>query len=331
MCKDLRDNQISHGDLQEGNILVTERGEIKLVDYDSICIPKIEGQKELVTGLKGYQHPSRFKGGKASLKADYFSELIIYLSILAISGKPELWDKYQVNDTQYLLFTETDFEDLINSNIYKDLAGISSKIDKLIAILIEYLKTSLYTDLKPFTLYLEPPIIKTFSSDKKVLIQGSEINISWEIENALKVSINNGVNEVEPSGSLILKPQNNCEYIITAIGFNDIVTQKLEIKVFPTPIIESIKVPIPIFEKVTNLVIKSPDFPKIELGINSISNGLNLHFDNSVNSTVEQIEFNKLDNNFSNISENKGRFNKIFNAVNSNKIISKIFNNQSNE
>ena len=60
MCKDLRDNQISHGDLQEGNILVTEKGNIKLVDYDSICIPEIEGQKELVTGLKGYQHPSRF-------------------------------------------------------------------------------------------------------------------------------------------------------------------------------------------------------------------------------------------------------------------------------
>ncbi len=52
MCQDLRDNQISHGDLQEGNILVTENGDIKLVDYDSICIREIEGQKELVTGLK---------------------------------------------------------------------------------------------------------------------------------------------------------------------------------------------------------------------------------------------------------------------------------------
>ena len=144
MCQDLRDNQISHGDLQEGNILVTENGDIKLVDYDSICIPEIEGQKELVTGLKGYQHPSRFKGGKASLKADYFSELIIYLSILAIAKKPELWEKYQVKDTQYLLFSETDFEDLENSKIYKNLTGLSLKIDKLLAILIEYLKTINY-------------------------------------------------------------------------------------------------------------------------------------------------------------------------------------------
>jgi serine/threonine protein kinase len=103
MCKTLRENKISHGDLQEGNILIDRNGNIKLVDYDSICIPEIEGQKELVTGLNGYQHPSRFKAGKASLKADYFSELVIYLSILALSENSNLWNKYQVKDTSILI------------------------------------------------------------------------------------------------------------------------------------------------------------------------------------------------------------------------------------
>jgi|GEM_PF-3417245 hypothetical protein len=331
MCQDLRDNQISHGDLQEGNILVTEKGDIKLVDYDSICIPEIEGQKELVTGLKGYQHPSRFKGGKATLKADYFSELIIYLSILAIAEKAELWNKYQVKDTQYLLFSETDFEDLENSAIYKDLFGLSLKIDKLLAILIEYIKTKLYTDLKPFPLYLEPPIITLFTSDKEVLINGSEISLSWEVENALKVSINNGVNEVEHSGCITLKPQDNFEYILTAIGFNETVVKKLEIKVFPTPIIKSIQVPIPIFEKTTNLEVNIPEFPHIELGINNFSNSLNVNFNKSINSSFEEIKFNKLDEYFSSLNEKKGGLTKIFKAISSNKIVSKIFNNQSNE
>jgi hypothetical protein len=331
MCQDLRDNQISHGDLQEGNILVTEKGDIKLVDYDSICIPEIEGQKELVTGLKGYQHPSRFKGGKATLKADYFSELIIYLSILAIAEKPELWDKYQVKDTQYLLFSENDFEVLENSAIYNDLVGLSLKIDKLLAVLIEYLQTKLYTDLKPFLLYLNPPIITVFTSDKDVLIQGSEINISWEVENALKVSINNGVNEVEHSGSITLKPQDNFEYILTAIGFNETVIKKLEIKVFPTPIIKSIQVPIPLFEKTTNLEVNIPEFPHIELGINNFSNNLNVNFNNYIDSSFEEIKFNTLDENFSSLKEKKGGLTKIFKAISSNKIISKIFNNQSNE
>jgi serine/threonine protein kinase len=331
MCQDLRDNQISHGDLQEGNILVTEKGDIKLVDYDSICIPEIEGQKELVTGLKGYQHPSRFKGGKATLKADYFSELIIYLSILAIAEKAELWNKYQVKDTQYLLFSETDFEDLENSAIYKDLIGLSLKIDKLLTILIEYIKTKLYTDLKPFPVYLEPPIIKVFTSDKEVLIQGSEISLSWEVENALKVSINNGVNEVEHSGSITLKPQDNFEYILTAIGFNETVVKKLDIKVFPTPIIKSLQVPVPLFEKTTNLEIKLPEFPHIELGINNFSNNLNVNFNNSNNRSFEEIKFNALDENFSNLNEKTNGWKRIFQAVNNSKIISKIFNNQPNE
>lgn len=331
MCQDLRDNQISHGDLQEGNILVTKNGEIKLVDYDSICIPEIEGQEEFVTGLKGYQHPSRFKGGKASLKADYFSELVIYISILAIAEKPELWTKYQIKDTQYLLFSENDFEDLETSAIYKDLFGLSLKIDKLLAIILEYLQTELYTDLKPFPIYLKPPIITVFTSDKDVLIQGSEINLTWEVENALKVSINNGVNEVEHSGSITLKPQDNFEYTLKAIGFNETVVRKLDIKVFPTPIIKSIQVPIPIFEKTTNLEVNLPEFPQIELGINNFSNNLNLNFDSSINSSFEEIEFNTLDKNFSSLNEKKGGLKQIFQAINNNKIISKIFNNQSNE
>lgn len=152
MCQTLRDNQISHGDLQEGNILVSDSGEIRLVDYDSVCIPEIEGQKELVTGLKGYQHPSKFKGGTtSSLKSDYFSELIIYLSLLAFSERPELWSKYQVKDTNYLLFAETDFENLKASQIYADLKGISPKIDHLLIVLKSYLNTDNYLDLKPFS------------------------------------------------------------------------------------------------------------------------------------------------------------------------------------
>jgi serine/threonine protein kinase len=151
MTKTLRKAKISHGDLQEGNILIDDSGKIRLVDYDSICIPEIEGQKELVTGLKGYQHPSRFKNSKASLKADSFSELIIYLSILGIALKPELWEKYQVKDTCYLLFSETDFENIETSKIYSDLNGLSPLIDSLLTILKEYLLCAHYLDLKPIT------------------------------------------------------------------------------------------------------------------------------------------------------------------------------------
>src|SRR5690606_9934054 len=160
---------------------VDDSGKMRLVDYYSICIPDVEGQKELVTGLKGYQHPSRFKNSKASLKADYFSELIIYISILGIALKPELWGKYQVKDTCYLLFTETDFENFESSQIYSDLKGSNTLVDSLLTILNEYLLTSHYLELKPFTDYLFPPEILSFQTNKEVVLEGVEVEFSWVV------------------------------------------------------------------------------------------------------------------------------------------------------
>ena len=66
MNVDLRKCSISHGDLQHDNIIITDTGEIKLVDYDSVCVPEVQGQAELVSGLKGYQHPSSTNSLSAS-------------------------------------------------------------------------------------------------------------------------------------------------------------------------------------------------------------------------------------------------------------------------
>jgi len=331
MCKDLRDNQISHGDLQEGNILITEKGEIRLVDYDSICVPEIEGQKEFVTGLKGYQHPSRFQGGKASLKADYFSELIIYISLYALAEKPNLWEKYQVKDTQYLLFNELDFEDFEKSIIYNDLTSLSSELELLIEILVEYIAIPNYLDLKPFTSYLSPPKIIEFKTDKDVLIQGANVIISWEVENALEVSINNNIGVVENKGDIEIKPSDSFEYILSAKGFKEELSQKLEIKVFPTPIIKSIQIATPVFENNTILAIQTPEFPNIEIGIKNFSNNLNVSFDNSNYISFENLKFNKLEPQLRTITLKENKLNKIFSSIKNNRVISKILKSQTNE
>ena len=153
MFNSLHEHNISHGDLQHGNILIDEYGNIRLIDYDSVCVPDIEGYEELVTGLKGYQHPSRLANtSNASLKADYFSELIIYLSLCAIAENPNLWEKYKVKDTEVLLFNENDFENIQQSNIYKELSNSESNtIKSLLKILVEHLHEESYLNLKPFT------------------------------------------------------------------------------------------------------------------------------------------------------------------------------------
>lgn len=241
MCKTLRENKISHGDLQEGNILIDRNGNIKLVDYDSICIPEIEGQKELVTGLKGYQHPSRFKAGKASLKADFFSELVLYLSILALSENSNLWNKYQVKDTQYLLFTETDFEDFANSEIYNDLQKLSNSIKSLTRILNSYLSENNYLNLTSFEHYLKAPKIINFGSNETEVLKGKAIELSWNIENYDKISINNGVGNVTGKHSLSVSPTNKTIYRLIAENAFDKTENELIVTVLPLPKIQEFR------------------------------------------------------------------------------------------
>lgn len=288
MTKTLRKAKISHGDLQEGNILVDESGKIRLVDYDSICIPEIEGQKELVTGLKGYQHPSRFKNSKASLKADYFSELIIYISILGIASKPELWDKYQVKDTCYLLFTETDFENIEASQIYSDLKGASSLIDSLLTILKEYLLSSHYLDLKPFTDYLLPPEILTFQANKEIVLKGVEVEFSWIVENAVSVKIEPEIGNVSTNGKHSFKPQSQT-YKLIAQGHFESSEKLLDLKLFPTPLIQSIFVHAPKISEELKIKIELPQFPNINLAISQIKNGISL---DTSNLKIEIPKFN---------------------------------------
>jgi similar to nter part of tr len=153
MTRSLHRERVSHGDLQHGNIIIQEHyGHIfiYLVDYDSICFPNIEGQQEYIAGVPDYQHPSRIQGDNNRLteKADYFSELIIYLSLLAIAEKPYLWQLY--GNGEHLLFCVDDFSNFEQKTIFRELQQCSNKVRKLTDILKKYLDTSHYTQLEPF-------------------------------------------------------------------------------------------------------------------------------------------------------------------------------------
>ena len=115
MTHALHEQSLAHGDLQHGNILVGADHQLYLVDYDSFYCPKLNGEEDTVTGLPDYQHPARKSNKSVSEKLDYFSELIIYLSILAIAEAPIFVDKYKVEDADRLLFSKEDFEDITNS------------------------------------------------------------------------------------------------------------------------------------------------------------------------------------------------------------------------
>lgn len=157
MVKDLHLHHLSHGDLQHGNILVNDSGKLILVDYDSMYVPALEGFSDDIKGLDGYQHPSRQVNQKLTPKADYFSELIIYISLIALAKMPQLWEELGIEDTETLLFTAEDIESKGTSNIFQILDE-DEELGRFSAILKSFMECSSINELKPLEEALISPI-----------------------------------------------------------------------------------------------------------------------------------------------------------------------------
>lgn len=113
LISELNDTQIAHGDLNHGNVMVTPSGQLKLVDYDCMCVPPLVGSPNPEIGVEPYQHPER--GGDTLLDSnlDNFSALLIYITLRALAASPKLWFEFnENNDGLYdkLLFRRDDFE-----------------------------------------------------------------------------------------------------------------------------------------------------------------------------------------------------------------------------
>jgi serine/threonine protein kinase len=282
----LHANQISHGDLQHGNILVTPQGEVRLVDYDSIFIPELKDEVDDIKGLAGYQHPSRSKNLKLSHKSDYFSELIVYLSLIALAKNPDLFIKFDLENTEYMLFAQEDFKDIENAKIYSDLKGLDDEIDALLEVLKVYLKTDSIENLEVFESALnkiiEEPVIHHFTSDTEVLLEGMTAKLRWQVQSfqSLKIIDEKGnTTDVTGSSEIEIAPKGIGVYKLVAKNYTKIVTAEHKFQVFPTPIIEKLFIPTPQFTSNTNIQISLPDLtlfeqikilPKIEIFNNGI-------------------------------------------------------------
>lgn len=148
MVADLHANHFSHGDLQHGNIMVRPDHSLVLVDYDSMYVPALDGMTDEIKGLVGYQHESRWKNEKVSEKADYFSELVIYLSLKALAKMPSLWTDLNMEDTETLLFSGEDIQSKGTSNIFSKLKA-DSELSQLTDKLCEFMAKSSIEELCP--------------------------------------------------------------------------------------------------------------------------------------------------------------------------------------
>jgi len=144
MTKTLHENMIAHGDLQHDNIIVQQEAnkvQFILIDYDSLFIPEFSNMKDHIVGLPSFQHPSRIKNAhqaKATEKLDYFSELVIYVSIMALAEHPELWNIFDLDTAEGLIFSQSDFEQPNQSKAFEQLDKLSRDVKIGLDILKSY-------------------------------------------------------------------------------------------------------------------------------------------------------------------------------------------------
>jgi hypothetical protein len=138
---DLEDRDLAHGDLQHGNVLVQDTDDglrLRLVDYDTMYVPALEGWRSAEVGHRNYQHPDRTDADFGPF-LDRFPGLAIYTALRACAVRPGLWDRY--NTGENLLFRDGDFYEPAQSALFDELAQVEPVAD-----LVEALRTACYVE-----------------------------------------------------------------------------------------------------------------------------------------------------------------------------------------
>jgi len=107
----LEKEQIAHGDLQTGNLMVSAGGSvIQLIDYDGMYVDEIKdiGSSEL--GHVNFQHPQRKSTNPFNATIDRFSLISLTVALKALRLDPTLWNKTK-SEVDAILFRANDFVD----------------------------------------------------------------------------------------------------------------------------------------------------------------------------------------------------------------------------
>lgn len=240
LCKSLHKHKIAHGDLQHGNIMIDRDGKIVLIDYDSMYEPSLGKQNNIISGLPDYQHPARKNNKISSEKLDCFSELIIYISLLAIAEDITFINKYRIEDTESLLFTVDDYLNLKSSAIYKELNSLGGVFPLLLLILEEYLSKNDINELEPFDVLLDrytlEPVIRSFTlvNNINVVYRNSKVTLCWDVENYNHILLDG---KICKGFRYVDKIESDTIYTLEAINGLKNAIAKVSVKVVNEPII----------------------------------------------------------------------------------------------
>lgn len=113
----------------------------------------------------------------------------------------------------------------------------------------------------------QPPVFNRVEINRSAILTGMDCNIRWDVSNAHTVIINNNIGKVATSGSISVTPQKDTTYQIKAIGHYGEAIENLAIRVFPTPVLESLLVPVPEFSQRVDFKPLQISTPEIDFSI----------------------------------------------------------------
>jgi hypothetical protein len=153
VCRSLREASIAHGDLQHGNIVVMDNGDIKLIDYDGIYIQSLIGKKGYELGHRHYQHPTRKSdagiNATSFLNIDNFSTWVIRASLQIVAHDPALWRQTGAGEDS-LIFRDSDYNAPNNSKTFATLRNHRNlQIRELAEQIVRILSVPSYLDVLP--------------------------------------------------------------------------------------------------------------------------------------------------------------------------------------
>ena len=132
----------AHGDLKPDNIIVTNEGNLVLIDYDGMFVPKMLGQEPREMGTPNYRNPYNERinlGTSFSKRIDDFAIIHILLSLRIYSEHPHLI----TNENDFALFNRKDFIQIYETPLYIEL--MSSGLDTQSCLLFFLFQKIIYT------------------------------------------------------------------------------------------------------------------------------------------------------------------------------------------
>jgi hypothetical protein len=106
LADDLLNQDDTHGDICDGNIIVDITGRLKLVDFDNAYSAAMNDLQQPGISNPFYQHPEHEEFAY-SRQVDDFPLLVMATSLYIISIRPDLYDAYKTE--RGLMFTPNDF------------------------------------------------------------------------------------------------------------------------------------------------------------------------------------------------------------------------------